>query len=63
MKQPKAPTRRQKEIIKNHMLIWQNWMVVEETEQYLVVIYKHGKTQKKLNKNVDKWKERTENVR
>lgn len=56
MKQPKRPTREQKAIISNHKLIPNNWMVVEETEDELVVIYKFGKTVKHLKKDVNLWK-------
>lgn len=56
MKQPKSPTLRQKQIITNHKLIANNWMVVEETEDELVVIYKYGKTVKHLKKDVNLWK-------
>lgn len=56
MKQPKRPTMRQKIIISNHKLNANNWMVVEETAEELVVIYKFGKTVKHLKKNVDLWK-------
>lgn len=56
MKQPKRPTREQKAIITNHKLNANNWMVKEETEDELVVIYKFGKTEKHLKKDVDLWK-------
>lgn len=58
MKQPKRPTRKQKEIIRNHMLIPENWMVVKEDDCYLTVVYKHGKTMKRLDKTVDKWRKK-----
>ena len=57
MKQPKRPTREQKSIISNHKLIAKNWMVVEETEDELVVMYKFGKTVRNLKKDVNLWKE------
>ena len=56
MKQPKRPNREQKAIISNHKLIANNWMVEEETEDELVVIYKFGKTVKHLKKDVDLWR-------
>lgn len=58
MKQPKRPTREQKDIIRKHMLIPDNWMVVKEDESYLTIQYKHGKERKILDKHVNKWKER-----
>lgn len=57
MKQPKKPTRRQKGIIRNHKLLPDNWMVREETETHLIVVYKHGKKERKLDKSVNLWKE------
>ena len=59
MKQPKAPTRAQKEIIYNHKLNPNNWMVTSETETTLNVIYKFGKTTRELDKSVNKWKGET----
>lgn len=50
MKQPKRATLRQKVIISNHKLNANNWMVIEETEDELVVINKSGKTVKHLKK-------------
>ena len=57
MKQPKRPTRNQKEIISCHKLNPDNWMVVEETDDELVVRYKFGKTIKKLKKGINKWRD------
>ena len=45
MKQPKALTREQKEIVSPHYLNAKNWMLVEEMEFYLKIINKDtGKT-------------------
>lgn len=57
MKQPKRATRDQKQIIFNHKLNPDNWMVVSETEDKLVIKYKFGKTIKTLDKSINKWKE------
>lgn len=58
MKQPKKPTRKQKEIIANHKLNPRNWMIQEETETHLIIVYKYGPTVKKLDKNhKNLWKE------
>lgn len=56
MKQPKRPTRNQKQIIRAHMLIPDNWMIRQETEEELIIVYKHGKTVKRLKKDVNLWK-------
>lgn len=61
MKQPKRPTRKQKEIIANHKLNMRNWMVQEETPTHLVVVYKFGETVKKLDKSKNLWKEDKKN--
>lgn len=58
MKQPKRPTRDQKQIIFNHKLNPDNWMIVSETETELVIAYKFGKTIKTLDKSINKWKEK-----
>ncbi len=58
MKQPKRPTRAQKEIINNHKLNPGNWMVESETEDELIVKYKFGKTVRNLKKNENKWRTR-----
>jgi hypothetical protein len=58
MKQPKRPTRRQKEIIGAHKLNTNNWMIVEETDEELVVQYKFGKTIKNLKKGINKWRDK-----
>ena len=43
--------------MRNHKLNAANWMVQEETDTHLVVVYKFGKTVKKLDKSVNLWKE------
>lgn len=58
MKQPKKLTRAQKEIVSNHKLNPDNWMAKEETETHLVVVYKHGDTERKLDKSKNLWKEK-----
>lgn len=54
MKNPKNPTRNQKEIIRAHGLNWKNWLVAEETEFYLKIINKESGSRK----SVDKFKKR-----
>jgi hypothetical protein len=54
----KEPTRKQRSIILRNMLNSDYWLVVEETEHELVVIYRHGKTVKRLDKHVNVWKGR-----
>lgn len=46
----------QKQIIRAHALIPDNWMVQQDTEEELIVVYKHGKTVKRLKKDVNLWK-------
>lgn len=41
---------KQKQIIWNHKLNAANWMAQEETDTHLVIVYKFGKTVKKLDK-------------
>lgn len=53
------PTQEQKHIIMANMLFSDMWMVKEETLDMLVVVYRHGKKEKQLNKNVNLWKRRT----
>ncbi len=55
--QAREPTPEQKSIIRKHMLIADTWLVVEETDIYLTVVYRHGKSKKKLDKRIDLWKE------
>ena len=50
MKQPKRPTRSQKEIISNNMLIVKNWLVISETEFYLSIINAKTGTKKMISK-------------
>ena len=40
MKQPKALTREQKEIVTNNRLIASQWMLVEDLGSYLKIIHK-----------------------
>ena len=40
MKQPKALTREQKEIVTNNSLIASQWMLVEDLGSYLKIIHK-----------------------
>lgn len=56
MKQPKRPTRAQKEIIYGHKLNARNWMVISEDAEVLVVQYKFGKSVKRLKKGVNLWR-------
>lgn len=42
MKQPKKLTREQKQIVSNHYLNPQNWMLVKESEFYLTIIHKES---------------------
>lgn len=55
------PTNEQKYIIRAHMLISDMWLVKDETSETLIVVYRHGKTEKHLNKNIDLWED-TKNV-
>lgn len=52
----KEPTREQKHIIRANMLFSDMWLVKEETPDMLVVVYRYGKTEKQLDKNVNLWK-------
>lgn len=49
-------TQEQKHIIMSNMLFSDMWLVKEETPDMLVVVYRHGKTEKQLDKNVNLWK-------
>ncbi len=55
----REPTQEQKHIIMANMLFSDMWLVKEETPDMLVVVYRHGKTEKQLDKNVNLWKRRT----
>ena len=45
MRQGKKPTRRQKEIIKSKRLNLDNWLVVEQTKERLLLVHRHtGRT-------------------
>ncbi len=52
----REPTQEQKHIIMSNMLFSDMWLVKEETPDMLVVVYRHGKTEKQLDKNVNLWK-------
>lgn len=52
---PTEPDSRQRAVIKDHMLLPEHWMVEKEDRQYLYLIYKHGKSRKKLKKGVNLW--------
>ena len=54
----KEPTNEQKHILRNHMLISDMWLVKEETPKMLIVVYRYGKMEKKLDKSIDLWKGR-----
>lgn len=58
MKQPKRPTRAQKDVISKHKLNPDNWMVQEETQTHLIIVYKFGPTVKRLDKSKNLWKEK-----
>lgn len=55
----REPTQEQKHIIMSNMLFSDMWLVKEEAPDMLVVVYRHGKTEKQLDKNVNLWKRRT----
>ena len=50
MKQPKKPTRNQKELIANNGLVPQNWMVLEENREQLVIISRRSGRRRELEK-------------
>ena len=50
MKQPKKLTLGQKKLVSAAGLIASNWMLQEETKDYIVVISKSGKSTKKILK-------------
>jgi len=50
MKQPKKPTRSQKELMTKNKLVSSNWSVVSESKTELVVMNKKSKTQRVLVK-------------
>lgn len=50
MKQPKKLTLSQKKLVSAAGLIPSNWMLHEETKDYIVVISKSGKSTKKILK-------------
>lgn len=53
----------QKQIMMAHKLLPDNWTVEEETEQELVVRFRHGKTVKRLKKGINLWKQKTREER
>lgn len=50
MKQPRKPTRANKELMSKYKLIWANWMVQSETKEELVVISKRSGARRVLKK-------------
>lgn len=50
MKQPKKLTLGQKKLVGAAGLVANNWMLQEETKDYIVVISKSGKSTKKILK-------------
>lgn len=56
MKNPRKPTRAQKEIISNNRLNPDNWLVIKEDETYLYLISKDLKRKRSVNKNTKKVK-------
>lgn len=52
MHEAAEPTKEQKHIIRAHMLIADMWKVLEETKTHLTVVYRHGKSKKKLDKRI-----------
>ena len=50
MKQPKKPTREQKEVMTKHNLAPDNWQVVFESRNTLEVISKRSKRRRTLKK-------------
>ena len=50
MKQPKRPTRNQKECMTAHHLNANDWMVAEETEFYLKLVNKNTGARKMIDK-------------
>ena len=54
MKQPKALTRAQKEIVRNNNENPNNWMFVEDLGAYISIINKETKKTKRLAKSTQK---------
>ncbi len=50
MKQPKKPTRAQKEFMSKNRLVADNWMVVSDDREALVVISKRSSKMRVLKK-------------
>lgn len=50
MKQAKRLTRDQKEIVRSHGLVPNNWMLQQETEFYFYLVNKTSGTSKKIDK-------------
>ena len=50
VKQPKKPTRAQKEILSKHKLKPDNWMVLEEDKYQIVFISKHRSRRRTIAK-------------
>ena len=50
MKQPKKPTRTQKEAMEKAGLVWKSWSVVEETDTQLHLISKRSGQRRTIDK-------------
>lgn len=50
MKQPKRLTRSQKQMVSEHKLNPVNWMVLEDSKDYLVLCHKKTGTVKRIRK-------------
>lgn len=52
MKQPKRLTRSQKQMVLEHRLNPVNWMVLEDSKDYLVIRHKRTETVKKIRRDI-----------
>jgi len=50
MTQTTRPTRRQKELLKARNLCPLNWLVLRDTPDYLLVVHRHGTSQRRIDK-------------
>ena len=50
MKQPKKPTRSQKEFLTKNRLRAENWMVQQEDEESIIFVHKTSKKTRKFEK-------------
>lgn len=50
LKQPKKLTRNQKEIVQNHYMNPNEWMLVRESEFYLTIVHKERRMVKSIDK-------------